>query len=294
MWERVEKGGGKNCGKIEALGGLVLGRRGYRRLGLLGQGAFSRVYCVEDEESWGVLACKVSENVRILEKEAQVMAVLGHKLFPAYFDFWQEAGLGFLLSEYVAGRSLEEMLARRGRFGARQTACVGIALAEGLGYLHRREEAFLFRDVKPANIMVCQDGRVKLIDFGCVCSLRGMVSSRAGSPGFAAPEQLSGEGELSPACDVYGLGRTLWDMLGGSEGERRDVRKREGMGAWGRYPGQNSRFLQRDRQEARDRRRLKRILEACTREDSSRRIPDMAGVEAELRKLWTSGSNWYR
>ena len=187
------------------------------------------------------------------------MAGVKHPLFPQCIGFWEKMGLGFLIMEYIPGESLEEMLKRRGHFSPRQTARMGVELAEGLSYLHNRREEFLFRDIKPANIMIRQDGRAKLVDFGCVCSNRDKITSRAGSPGFAAPEQLRGGDVLTPACDVYGLGRTLRTALG---------------------PGKNI-FFRRNRGE----RRLVHFLDLCTQERVEKRIPDMESVEHALKNL---------
>lgn len=257
-----------NRKKLDALGELVLRRRGYLCLGQLGKGAFSRVCLVERGDGGRVCACKISENARILEKEARVMALLEHSLFPEYIDSFREAGLGFLFSEYVAGCSMEEMLGRRGHFTPAQTVRAGIALAEGLRHLHERRERFLFRDVKPSNIMIRQDGKIKLIDLGCACSLEAGVCSRAGTPGFAAPEQLSGEERLTAACDVYGLGRTLEAMLGDAGGRK------------GKKGSSKT-----DREEQRRYVRLARILKACTQDAASKRIQDMGGLLCRLKPL---------
>ena len=243
--------------KERYLGKLVLERNGYVCHRILGRGAFSQVYWVEKTDSGKLFACKVSVKADLLEREAEVMHKLKAPLFPAYGGFWKEAGLGFLLSEFVAGCTMEEMLRRRGGFSMNQTIRVGLALAKGLKYLHEREERYLFRDVKPANVMIAQDGSVKLIDFGCVCSRGERNSSRAGTPGFAAPEQLARGKKLTPACDVYGLGRTLEAMLGARR-----------LRIWNRRE-----------------RRLRRFLRDCTRADRRRRIPDMNGVLATLGKL---------
>lgn len=245
--------------KEASLGGWILGRRGYQCRELLGSGAFSGVYRVEDPRGGGRYACKISEDGKMLEREARAMEALDHPLFPAYFDFWQEAGLGFLLREYVEGSSLEELLARREIFPAKETVRVGLALAEGLSYLHGRPERFLFRDVKPANVMLCGDGGVKLIDLGCVCPEAEWGASRAGTPGFAAPEQLERAGALTPSCDVYGLGQTMKAMLGTDD-----------LGGW---------------KGRRLRRRLGKVLEACTREAAGERVLDMAHVISALREL---------
>lgn len=232
---------------------------------LLGQGAFSRVYYVEHGKTRKGFACKLSENIPLLEKEAETLAGLKHPLFPEYYGLWREAGMGFLLMEYVPGSSMEEMLARRGGFSDGQIARAGMELAEGLLYFHERPGKPLFRDVKPSNIMVRQDGRLKLLDFGCMCYMGEEADSRAGSPGYAAPEQLSGDGLLTAACDVYGLGRTMERMLGDG-GSRR---------GWMKIGLRRRRF----------RKSLMGVLEACTRRKQTERIPDMRGVMAALAPL---------
>ena len=164
----------------------------------------------------------------------------------------------------MPGSCLKELLGRR-RFSAEQTVRAGMELAEGLQYLHGRPERFLFRDIKPANIIVRQDGKIRLIDFGCVCSMEESFTSRAGSPGYAAPEQLQDGGILTESCDVYGLGQTLKEMLG------RNFRC---------LPGRIRRkgWLKRMR--------LGRILDACTEEEPARRPADMGQVWCELMRLY--------
>ncbi len=276
----MRKGREEQKRKADSLGRLILGKKGYHCGRLLGKGAFSRVYYVEGKDDL-VCACKVSENVKLLEREARVMAVLEHPLFPKYFGFWREAGLGFLLGEYVPGCTMEEMLARRGHFTMGQTIRTGLALAEGLQYLHERPERFLFRDVKPSNIMIRQDGSVKLIDFGCVCSRNDRISSRAGTPDYAAPEQLEGYGELTPSCDVYGLGKTLEAMLGEGVQFRQNCllggktalrpqnfrRRKHLMGRQGR--------IAESMAGRKKRKQIVRFLDACTRREAAERIPDM-------------------
>lgn len=251
----------------------ILGKKGYVCGRLLGKGAFSRVYYVEDAAGGGGLACKVSGNRELLRREADIMGRLAHPLFPAFYGFWQEAGSGFLLMEYVPGCSAEEMIGRRGSFRPGQVARFGMELAEGLLYLHDRPEKLLFRDIKPANIIIRQDGRIRLLDFGCVCSMRDKPGAYAGSLGYAAPEQLRGDGILTAACDVYGLGRTLERFLG-AEGETQggSGRERAGDCRWG--TGKS----------------LLRILEECTRPEPSRRIPDMRAVMDALAR--PAGTRW--
>lgn len=248
--------------KEQNLGKVILESRGYECAELLGQGAFSTVYCVRDKADSHLYACKISENIPLLEREAKLLSRLRHPLFPEYASFRQEAGLGFLLREYIDGVCLEAMLREERYFTVEQTVHIGLELAAGLLYLHERPECFLFRDVKPANVVVCREGGVKLIDLGCVCSAEGKITSRAGTKGFAAPEQLQeenvsgGEIRLTTACDVYGLGRTLQAML------------RRGKG-----------FLARGRK----RKKLDRILEGCTKENVSDRFSGMREVMEALK-----------
>lgn len=262
----MESGRAVRKRKEACLGKLVLERGGYVCHAVLGQGAFSVVYCVERKSDARTYACKVSENIPFLEKEADILAKLSHRLFPVFLLFWTEAGLGFLLTEWVPGTNMEKMLCRRGNFSAAATLRAGRGLAEGLSYLHKRPERFLFRDVKPANVIVCQDGRVRLVDLGCVCSMREKVTSRAGTPGFAAPEQFHDHMSLTASCDVYGLGQTLKVMLGNREesgGSGKNTMGRREAGD----PGQKRR-----------RRKLEGLLEDCTKENVSQRISDMDEV----------------
>lgn len=260
-WEEVQAG---------------LRRHGYRLGRLLGKGHFASVYLVEDREGER-FACKVSDNAELLWKEARCLELPDHPLFPKYETFWQE-DKGYLVMEYVPGRTLEELRMCRGGFSASAVARIGGELASGLGCLHERC-GMLYRDVKPANIILCENGRIKLVDFGCVCPLGERPGQMAGTPGFAAPEQLQAEERLTERCDVYGLGRTLESLLGAG-----GIRRRAGRGVW---KGVGRRGLPDIRKRAErgsltGRSRLLRVLAACTREAPQERLPDMQSVALAL------------
>lgn len=226
---------------------------GYDTVRLLGRGAFSQVFLVR-ERAAGTdtrpLACKVSDRTALTLREAALLKEIDHPLFPEFRGMWQDGGTVLLLMEYVCGSSLEAMLRRRGAFSQLQTARVGVELAEGIRYLHQLREPVLFRDIKPANIVIRQDGRVKLLDLGCACGRSEQGRAQAGTPGYAAPEQLEAGRMLTPACDVYGLGKTLEAMAG------RNCRGELG-----------------------------RVIRACTRQHPRQRLPDMQSVLAELSLL---------
>lgn len=279
-YDRLERRGRENFLDRAALAG-----RGYVRRGLLGTGTFSDVYCVE--KGGRKYACKVSAQAQMLEREARVLEGLGHPLYPEFGEFWKEAGIGILIREYVEGHSLEEMLKRR-RFSADQTVRAGISLAEGLQYLHGLAEGLLFRDLKPANVIVTESGRVRLIDLGCACSMEKEVTSLAGSPGFAAPEQLRAGGCLTPSCDVYGLGKTLEAMLG-KRNPSCPAGERRGMAGRSRSCGRTGLRKAKKRLRLpcgqRLERELLRFLAACTQEDVRKRMSDMGEVRESLCRL---------
>ena len=187
-------------------------RERYKVIRLLGKGAFAEVYLVEDRFG-RVYACKVCEQAEMPEREAGFQRGITHPLFPLFFDFWREAGRGCILMEYVPGENLESILRREGRFPEGRAAEIGARLAEGLGYLHEREEPLVFRDVKPSNVILMPEGGVKLLDIGCACP-PGKRADRAGTPGFGAPEQFEPGAIQGAAADIYGLGRTLQEMTG--------------------------------------------------------------------------------
>ena len=229
---------------------------------MLGEGAFAKVYKVQDYKNGKIYACKQSTDIAVLCKEYCLGRELEHPLFPRMYDFWQEDGMGFLLMEYVPGNTIKELLRNRGAFSVRQTTRVGMELAGGLLYLHERKVPCLFRDVKPDNILIRQDGRVKLLDLGCVCTIGAGEKSLAGSPGYAAPEQLHSGMRQDVTCDVYGVAKTMEEMLAG-----------------GRQKGKEK------RREKRQRLRLMQIIRHCTAEDVTCRIPDMRWLLQMLAQL---------
>ena len=245
----------------------ALSGRGYEVVRLLGEGAFSKVVLVrksaltqlqhtgerrdglQTEGFTDNVACKISHQNGLALREAETLAGIDHPLFPKYFDVWREGEKVFLLMEYIRGSSLEALLARRGGFSDAQIVQIGLELAEGLKYLHEMPKPILFRDLKPANIMLRQDGRVKLLDLGCVCTI-GPQADLAGTPGYASPEQLKSGSVLTPASDVYGLGKTLHAMAS----------RKCGKG-------------------------LRQVIAACIKERPQERLPDMRGVISALTAL---------
>lgn len=264
-----------------------LEREGYIVGQLLGQGAFSKVYSVEERRTGRRAACKISENIRLLKREEEILKKLRHPLFPEYYGSWREEKTGFLLMEEVSGENLAELIRRGEKLSIYQIAEIGMKLAEGLLYLHESPQVIIFRDVKPENIILGRDGRVKLLDFGCACMPDKDNGTRAGTPGFAAPEQLMEGGGQTHLCDVYGLGRTLQELLWAGERQGGMAQLPEGRnGRQGLLEGSDGTGRFREgRWERRDRKRLERLLAACVEMEPSARPADMRVIMAALSHL---------
>lgn len=160
-----------------------------------------------------------SERVlRRFEREARMAARIEHPNIVAVHDVGRHAGRPYLVMEYVDGRTLAD-IARVGRIDPR-TACEYVATAaRAVQAAHDR--GVLHRDVKPANIMIDADGRIRVADFGLARRLDGEGSltdagDLLGTVNYMSPEQATGRiDEVGPATDVYSLGATLYELLTG-------------------------------------------------------------------------------
>lgn len=204
------------------MGRMVAGR--YRLERVLGEGACGRVYLARDTRQRGAVwavkevdysALPISEfhEARTqFQREAELLKGLRHPALPLVVDHFQESECDYLVMERVEGPTLEGLL--RGRtepLSESRVVSLGIGLADTLHYLHHRRPPVIYRDLKPANVMVTLDGGVKLIDFGIARSAhptRAGDTTAYGTPGFAPPEQY--QGRTVPASDVYALGVTLY------------------------------------------------------------------------------------
>ena len=199
----------------------------------LGQGGMGAVYLVSDqrlankphalkEMSDQALADPAERQAALqaFRQEADMLALLDHPNLPKVTDYFTEAGNQYLVMEYVQGSTLEKKLEQtRGPLPEPVVRKYADQLCDVLGYLHRRQPPIVFRDLKPANIMVQTDGRLRLIDFGIARHFKPGKSKDTqamGTPGYAAPEQY-GKGQSDSRTDVYALGATLHHMLTGRD-----------------------------------------------------------------------------
>ncbi len=213
---------------------------GYTILRTLGQGGAAVVYLARQDSLDREVAVKVlrrdiedEKMWRYFRREAHTVAQLsGHPNVVSVFNAGKSAaGLPFLVTEYLDRGSLEDVIAAEGALPPAAVARIGIAVADALIAAHRL--GILHRDVKPGNVLLHHDGRVKLADFGIARLLAGQTltttDSIAFTPEHVAPEILRGDpdGEWS---DLYGLGSTLATALVGvSPFEKRPEERMEAL-----------------------------------------------------------------
>lgn len=188
---------------------------------LRGAGGFEKklvVKQIRDE-----LACD-EEFVRRFVEEAKTTVALAHANIVPVYELGVELGTYFLAMEYVAGASLAELLRAVGKgqgLSPDEGAYVGVEVCRALDYAHRRMNV-VHRDVTPRNVMVDEEGQVKVIDFGISSPVATAPSGHGvfGSPGHMPPEQMGGK-ELSPAADVFAVAALLMELWRGEAPFRR-------------------------------------------------------------------------
>jgi len=202
----------------------LLGNR-YELQQTLGTGGMAVVYRAKDTTLERPVAIKVlrqdfSQDVAFRERfhqEARAAANLSHSNIVTVHDFGLDAGRLFIVMEYVPGTDLKTMIRQRGRFSLEEAIPLIVQACAGIGYAHRA--GLVHCDVKPQNMLVTPDQRLKVTDFGIARALATIQPDEQydviwGSPQYFSPEQASG-GAPSPASDVYSLGIILYEMLTG-------------------------------------------------------------------------------
>ena len=209
----------------------ILGQGRYIILRRVGQGGMGAVYQGADTRLGNkAVAIKEMSDTAIsnpqqkqqaidaFRQEAQMLAHLDHPNLPKVTDFFTENNKHYIVMEFVQGETLEDSLNRQGQPVAEaQARAWATQLFDVLGYLHRQNPPVIFRDLKPANIMVTPAGQIKLIDFGIARLFKvGKPGDTQvmGTPGYAAPEQ-HGTGQTDARSDVYSLGVVLHQALTG-------------------------------------------------------------------------------
>jgi serine/threonine protein kinase/Tol biopolymer transport system component len=211
----------------------------------LGAGGMGEVYRARDTRLGRDVALKIlpesfardSDRLHRFEQEARAVAALNHPNILAVFDIGEHNGVPFLVSELLEGETLRSQL-DRGPLSQRKAIDYGVQVAQGLASAH--EKAIVHRDVKPENIFVTRDGRIKILDFGLARLAQKASAARAdvdgvtltsshtaaglvmGTASYMAPEQVRGE-PADARTDIFAFGAVLYEMLSGRRAFRRDT-----------------------------------------------------------------------
>jgi serine/threonine-protein kinase len=205
--------------------GTLLNNR-YQLLQRLGSGGMADVFRARDLMLERYVAIKVlradytdkKDFQDRFRQEARAAANLSHPNIVTVHDFGLDRGQLFIVMEYVPGSDLKTLLRTRGRFSIEEAIPLVVQACAGIGYAHRA--GLVHCDVKPHNMLVTPDKRLKVTDFGIARALATIHPEERsdvvwGSPQYFSPEQAAGE-PPSPASDVYALGIVLYELLTGS------------------------------------------------------------------------------
>lgn len=201
--------------------GILLSNR-YEIIGRIGTGGMADVYKAKDQKLNRLVALKVlkqsfsdDENfVSRFHTEAQAAASLMHPNVVNVYDYGIDRGHYFMVMELVDGITLKKYIERKGKLTAKEVISIVIQIASGLESAHRNN--LIHRDIKPQNIMISREGKVKVTDFGIAKAVTSnTVSTNAmGSVHYTSPEQARG-GFSDVRSDVYSLGVTMYEMVTG-------------------------------------------------------------------------------
>lgn len=203
---------------MSTTGELLDGR--YRLGTLLGRGGMSDVFRAVDEVNSTDVAIKIvrspdREYAQRLAQEAQALRRFSHPGLVQLFETGVNGDMAYLVMEFVDGPSLDQML-RQGPLTTAETAAIGSSLADALAYAH--SQGVVHRDVKPANILIGDDGFARLTDFGIArlvdTSTLTLTGTMLGTATYMAPEQLENHA-VGPSADVWSLGIVLLECLTG-------------------------------------------------------------------------------
>ena len=221
-------GGASAAAAPQVYPGKVLAGR-YDVIEALGSGGMGEVFKAHDGElnidvAVKVLPAALSRNkhsVAALKREAGLSLRLTHANVCRLHDFHSDGDIKFLVMEYIAGRTLEDLLGEQegSALSLREVVKIGRQVADALDHAHFQDVPVLHRDIKPANIMVDRTGRAKVLDFGIAREVKESVTRVTGQPAsgtvlYMSPEQFTGQ-KLSAASDRYSFAATLYECLAG-------------------------------------------------------------------------------
>lgn len=203
-----------------ASGTTLAGR--YEIVGRIGAGGMSNVYKAKDQKLNRYVALKVlkpefSTDATFVKKfrvEAQSAAGLSHPNIVNVYDVGEENGIYYIVMELVQGITLKHYIERKGKLDIREVLNISVQIASGMGAAHANR--IIHRDIKPQNVIMSRDGKVKVTDFGIAKAADSttVTTNAAGSVHYISPEQARG-GYSDEKSDIYSLGITMYEMVTG-------------------------------------------------------------------------------
>src|SRR5512137_2182625 len=277
---------------LESLIGLEFSH--YRIIEEIGSGGMGVVFRAHDQHLDREVAIKVlhpgtiaDEGARRhLHKEALALSKLNHPNIATIYDFDTQRGMDFLVMEYIPGVTLNEKLAA-GSLPENEVLRLGMQLSDGLAAAH--EHGVVHRDLKPGNLRLASDGRLKILDFGLAKLRQPLAESAAaettlhtqaisGTFAYMAPEQLLGE-ELDTRTDIHGAGLVLYEMATGQR-PFAEVQSGQLIGAILRHPPAKPRTL-----NPKVSTELEQIIGKCLEKDPENRYQSAKELAVDLRGL---------
>ena len=199
----------------------------YKILNKIGQGGMSVVYLAMNEKAnkqWAVKEVR-KDGIKDFEvvkqgliTETDILKKLNHPNLPSIIDVIDSDDSFLIIMDYIQGNTLNKALEEYGAQPQEHVITWAKQLCDVLGYLHTRNPAIIYRDMKPSNVMLKPDGNVTLIDFGTAREYKEKNladTTCLGTVGYAAPEQFGGMGQTDARTDIYCLGATLYHLVTG-------------------------------------------------------------------------------
>lgn len=204
--------------------GVFLGKR-YEILGRIGSGGMADVYKGKDHKLNRFVAIKVLKStyrsdetfIKKFLSEAQAAAGLMHPNVVNVYDVGQDRGLYYMVMELVEGITLKDYIQKKGKLSAKETISISIQMVTGIQTAHNCH--IIHRDIKPQNIIISKDGKVKVTDFGIArattsTATQAVTTTVMGSVHYTSPEQARG-GIVDEKSDIYSAGITMYEMITG-------------------------------------------------------------------------------
>ena len=201
---------------------------GLKNLAFVGEGGMSTVWKAWDESLGRYVAVKIlkpelvanGEDLRLFVKEERTMAQINHEGIVRSFDLRRMGGLWYYIMEFVDGYNFGDLLRRKQHLGEADCLLIAESVAVALDYAWN-EHGLVHSDIKPENIMITQEGVVKLTDLGLASLYTGAAGAHdagdhiLGTPAYISPEQVYGDVELDCRADIYSLAATIYHLATG-------------------------------------------------------------------------------